>query len=146
MADQPASKSKSKDASRKRPQTVRERSQTVTGQTKTRRRVVNKTARTIWKPFQIIGEGLKVIFHPLRFVLRPFKTRPMRFVGRILAKVLLINYFRTAFHELKGVTWPNRKETVKLTFAVFIFAIIFGAVVAITDYGLDKLFHKILLS
>lgn len=99
----------------------------------------------IGKVFGAIGRFLKRIFRPFRFVLRPFKTRPARFMGRILSKILLFNYFRTSWHELRHVTWPGRKETLQLTFAVFIFAISFGLMIAVVDYGLSKLFQEVLL-
>lgn len=130
-------------AQKKRTLTVRERTQTGPKPEKTRH--VRKTAGKAAKPFQLVWTGLVMIFRPFRFVLRPFKTRPMRFIGRILAKVLLITYLRESWSELRKVTWPNRKETIKLTVAVFTFAIIFGLVIAVVDFGLDKLFRKILL-
>jgi len=55
------------------------------------------------------------------------------------------SYFRNSFKELKDVKWPNRKETTQLTIAVFAFATAFGIIITITDYGLDKLFKKVLL-
>jgi len=68
-------------------------------------------------------------------------------VGRFLNKRrhIIPSYFRNSWRELRLVTWPGRRETWKLTFAVFLFAIIFGVVISITDYGLDKLFRKVLL-
>lgn len=69
----------------------------------------------------------------------------MRFIGRFLNKLLLVNYFRASWQELKLVTWPGRRETWQLTLAVFIFAVVFGVAVAITDYGLDKIFRKVLV-
>lgn len=126
----------------KKSETVRERSQT-TGKAKSRR--VRNTATTVTKPIAAGGRGVKKGLKPFSFLLAPFKTRPMRFIGRILAKVLLINYLRSSWRELRQVTWPNRRNTVKLTTAVFIFAIVFGAIIATVDYGLDKIFHKLLL-
>lgn len=58
---------------------------------------------------------------------------------------LIPRYFREAGQELKEVTWPTRKETWRLTLAVFLFALIFGLLIAVVDYGLDKLFKKLLL-
>lgn len=58
---------------------------------------------------------------------------------------LLPRYLREAGAELKQTEWPNRRETWKLTFAVFLFAIIFGLVIALVDFGLDKVFRKVLL-
>jgi preprotein translocase SecE subunit len=97
------------------------------------------------KIFGAIGRFIKKIFVPFRFVLKPFKSRPMRFIGKLLNKILLINYFKTSWHELRQVTWPGRKETLQLTFAVFIFAIGFGLMIAVVDYGLSKLFQEVLL-
>ena len=46
---------------------------------------------------------------------------------------------------MKLVTWPGRKETRRLTMAVFLFALVFGAVAAIVDKGLDEIFKKTVL-
>ncbi|MGZ6005019.1 MAG: preprotein translocase subunit SecE [Candidatus Saccharimonadales bacterium] len=54
-------------------------------------------------------------------------------------------YFAQSFQELRKVTWPDRKQTTQLTIAVFVFAISFGIVVAITDYGLDRIFKRLLI-
>lgn len=97
------------------------------------------------KIFGPIGRFIKKIFRPFSFLLRPFKTKPMRVIGRFFKKVLLINYFASAWREVRQVTWPNRKETANLTIAVFIFAIGFGILIAIIDFGLDKLFREVLL-
>lgn len=128
----------------KRQQTVRERSQLDTDKPKVRR--VQKTAHQVGKPVKALRSGLKGVTKPLKPVAKPFQTKPVRKIGRVIAAVLLINYFRSSWRELRQVSWPDRKSTFKLTIAVFVFAIIFGAIVASADYGLDKLFHKILLS
>jgi hypothetical protein len=51
----------------------------------------------------------------------------------------------SAWKELRQVTWPGRKETRQLTLAVFVFATVFGLMVTLTDYGLDKVFKKVIL-
>lgn len=86
---------------------------------------------------------------PFRFVGRGFK-KIGSFLGRfkafrILGRVLVPYYFRNSWKELKQVTWPNGKQTRQLTIAVIIFAIIFGAVVALLDFILDKVFKEVLL-
>ena len=58
---------------------------------------------------------------------------------------LVPRYFVNAWREVRLVTWPSRKETWRLTGAVFIFAIIFGALVAVVDKGLDEVFKKLVL-
>jgi preprotein translocase SecE subunit len=74
---------------------------------------------------------------------KPVKVaaKPARFVGKIVFPV----YLRRSWQELKLVTWPNWKQSRSLTFAVLIFAVIFGVTIAIVDYGLDKLFKDVLL-
>lgn len=86
----------------------------------------------------------------LRKILRPFSLifRYARPVFRPLKKILSLifpRYFINAWREVRLVTWPNRKETWRLTGAVFIFAVIFGALVAGVDKGLDELFKKVVL-
>jgi preprotein translocase SecE subunit len=55
------------------------------------------------------------------------------------------NYFINSWREVKQVTWPSRRETWRLTGAVFVFAIVFGAMVAVIDKGLDEVFKKLVL-
>jgi len=136
---------KSKGTSPKRKLvTVRERSEN-TPANKSRVRKVTSTAKKASGPFRIIGRFIAKLAHPFRFLLAPFKTKPARFIGRMLGKVLLINYFASAWKELRQVTWPNRKETRQLTLAVFAFAVVFGVMITLTDYGLDKVFKKVIL-
>ena len=68
-------------------------------------------------------------------------------VGRFLNKRrrFIPKYFREAWAEVKLVTWPTRRESLKLTGAVVIFTVVFGLIITITDYGLDKIFRKVLL-
>jgi preprotein translocase SecE subunit len=73
---------------------------------------------------------------------------PVRGVGRgigFLSRFIIPSYFRNSWKELKLVTWPNRKQSRQLTFAVIVFATIFGILVASVDWGLDKVFKQVLL-
>jgi preprotein translocase SecE subunit len=72
---------------------------------------------------------------------------PENRLGRILRKRVRImpKFVRDAWAEVKLVSWPNRKDTLRLTMAVFIFSVIFGVFVGVLDYGLDKLFKKFIL-
>jgi preprotein translocase SecE subunit len=73
---------------------------------------------------------------------------PLRAVGRFLRKIsrfVIPPYFRNSWRELRQVAWPSRRESIRLTGAVIIFAVIFGVIVAIADYGLDKVFKKVIL-
>ncbi len=129
----------------KQKETVRERADKATNAGPKKRRL-QTGAKNASKPFRIIGRFIAKILRPLGFVLKPFKTRPARFVGRVLASVLLFRFFRDAWKELRQVIWPDRRTTVRLTFAVFAFALIFGIVIALVDFGLDKLFKKVFLN
>ncbi len=134
---------KSKDGKRKVSQTVRER--TKSSESKSNKRRLRKTAGTVARPVKAGGRGVKKALRRFSFILKPFKTRPVRAVGRILYKVLFLQFIVNSWRELKKVTWTSKRQTASLTVAVFIFAIAFGVVIAITDYGLDKLFRKVLL-
>ena len=137
-----ADKSASKAAKTKRKDlTVRQRSEQAPVEKK---RILRRTATGASRPIKATGRGIAKVFRPLRFLLWPFKTRPVRFLGRIIAAILFLRYFRESWRELKQVTWPNRKQTLQLTFAVFVFAVVFGAMITITDYGLEKLFKAII--
>jgi preprotein translocase SecE subunit len=71
-------------------------------------------------------------------------AKPVRLVGRVISWIVP-SYFINAWREVRQVHWPNRRETWRLTLAVFIFAVIFGAMVAGVDKGLDEIFKKVVL-
>ena len=117
-------------------ETVRERNEKATLKAsadagKVKKRPVRTALRTATKPFG--------------FVAKPFKLRPVRFVFKWLGLIVLPRYFRNAYKELRQVTWTSRRQTWKLTFAVLIFAVVFGFLVTVTDYGLDKIIKRIVL-
>lgn len=92
---------------------------------------------------------VKPIINPVSKSLARLNTiQPFKFIFKLLRGIGLIifpTYLRTSWTELKLVTWPNRKQSRQLTGAVLIFAVVFGAVVALVDYGLDKIFRHVLL-
>ena len=91
---------------------------------------------------QTLGKVVGVLLKPLAKIgSRLVKFRPIRLIG----KILLPSYFRGSWQELKQVRWPNRTESRQLTFAVLLFAVVFGITIAIVDYGLDKIFRNVLL-
>jgi len=103
--------------------------------------------RGFFWPIRMIGKGLtwlghrpplKQIGHGIRWF---FGLSAVRFIGRIVG----FSYIRSSWQELKQVTWPTKREGRRLTTAVIIFSIIFGALIAVVDYGLDKLFKQLLL-
>lgn len=91
---------------------------------------------------------------PKRFKSLPIKLQksyhlplPDSKVGNILSKKVHIfpSFLKNSMIELKQVEWTDRKTTMKLSFAVIVFATVFGAIVALLDIGLDKLFKEVIL-
>lgn len=125
----------------KNPETFRERA-VKANEAGDKQSFVPRIASFIWRI-------VKAIFRPIGRFLRWFFglkiMAPVRFIGRILGKVFFAKYFIESWDELRKVTWPNWKQSRQLTFAVLVFAVIFGVVIAIVDYGLDKIFRNILL-
>lgn len=136
-----AQRDNKKSGSRKRqlrkPQTVRERAEKSTTEKRPRR--LKRVGYAVAGPFKAVARvGRKEYYLPL----------PDNKVGRFLNKrrKFIPNYFRQSWQELRQVVWPDTKTTAKLTFAVFLFAIFFGVIVTVVDYGLDKLFKNLILS
>lgn len=137
MADQPAPKKRIV----KNPETFRERALKASEAeaqpdrgTRVKQaggRVLSPVARPVGKAGRQVGS-----------------LKPVRWLGkllRLIGRILLPRYFRNSWQELRQVKWPSWRESRRLTFAVLAFAIVFGAAIAIVDYGLDKLFKNVLL-
>jgi preprotein translocase SecE subunit len=114
----------------------------------------SRIKQVLLTPFKLIFRVLKAITlfianSPIgRLVKAIWKSRvftPIRFIFKIIGKVLLISYFKNAWKELRLVTWPNNRTTWRLTGAVLVFAIVFGLTVAGLDYILEKGFREVLL-
>ena len=132
MADQKPNKRRLRPA-----ETVRERAEKATQHVPKQRRL-RRAQGAVAKPLKGVSNfGRREYYLPL----------PENRLGRFLNKRRHIfpSYFRNSWRELRLVTWPSRRETWKLTFAVISFAVVFGIIIAVTDYGLDKLFRKVLL-
>ncbi len=116
---------KKKRLVRQSPQTVREQSERA-----------SQAATSAVNKKHPIRRLLGTVFSPLKFI-----WRPIRWLGRHL----IPRYFRNSFNELRQVTWPNWRQTRQLTTAVVLFAVTFGVIVSILDFGLDKVFKKVFL-
>jgi preprotein translocase SecE subunit len=117
-------------------ETVRERQ--TSAQTK-----ATKPAGPIRRTFRLLGWPFRKI--AAWRIWQSMAWKPFRFIGKWLGLILLPPYVRNSFQELKLVTWPNFRQTLRLTFAVLAFSVVFGAFIAAIDYGLDKLFKEVLL-
>jgi len=54
-------------------------------------------------------------------------------------------FIRSSFSEIRSVTWPNRRDTLRLTFAVILFSVIFGIMISLLDWGFEIIFKKVFL-
>lgn len=136
-ADKPDKPSKAKRLV-KNPETFRERAQKAAVESSSKKPRLTWLKKLLKAPFKFIGKvGRSIANFPLFKPLR----KPLRIIGLIIFPV----YFRNSFKELKLVTWPSFKESLRLTWAVLLFAIIFGTSVALVDYGLNAVFKRILL-
>ncbi len=131
MADKEPSKSKKRKV--KNPETFRERA--LKANEPSAKPGPKVAAKSGGSKMSKLGRGLSG-FKPLQPVIK---------VLRLIGKVVIPSYFRNSWKELKLVTWPSWQESRRLTFAVLIFAVIFGATIAVVDYGLDKVFRNVLL-
>ena len=136
MADTPTKPPKAKRIV-KNPETFRERAikATIEGDKAPRFTWLKKILKAPFRALRRFGQALAGFpaFKPLR--------KPLRILGLIVFPV----YFRNSWRELKLVTWPSFKQSLKLTWAVLLFAIVFGTSVALVDYGLNAVFKRLLL-
>jgi len=57
----------------------------------------------------------------------------------------LAQYFRDSWTEVAKVTWPNRKQAVKLTAAVLIFSLVIAIYIALLDVMFSNMLQKLIL-
>ncbi len=57
----------------------------------------------------------------------------------------LAQYFRDSWTELSKVTWPTRKQAIKLTAAVLIFSVVFALYIGFLDAIFSSLLQKLIL-
>lgn len=123
---------------KKQQPTIRERAQKSSGKMP-RRLKIKSAGGKLTRPFKRARSVGAKEYHPVKL--------PDNTAGRVLSTRVRIvpMYFRESWAEIKLVTWPNRSETIRLTLAVFIFAIIFAAIVAFLDTAIDKIFKELII-
>ncbi len=57
----------------------------------------------------------------------------------------LVNYFAASRAELAKVTWPNRRQTVRLTMLVILFSIVMAAILGSLDFLFSTLVQKVIV-
>jgi len=134
------------------------------GSSKSRKPRIRKTAPTVRERVEAAQAKANQVEKPKRIAAVKRLPRPsyrprlhipdnkvflaLKRVGRLLRRILswlVPRYFVNAWREVRLVVWPNRRETRRLTLAVLIFSIIFGALVSGVDKGLDELFKHFVL-
>ncbi len=65
-----------------------------------------------------------------------------KFIFRFFSKFKVLY---SPISELKLVTWPDRRTTLRLTSAVVFFSVIFGIMVSLLDWGFELVFKKVFL-
>ncbi|PID32417.1 hypothetical protein CR970_00645 [Candidatus Saccharibacteria bacterium] len=121
----------------KRTETLRQRAERTADSTPRTRRL-RSTAGAAGRPFKAARRvGRKEYHLPL----------PDNRLGRFLNKKcsLVPRFLRNAWQEIRQVDLPRFPMVVRLTIAVFVFSTVFGLVIAIVDFGLDKVFRKVFL-
>lgn len=106
----------------KKIETLREKAEKAAASSSKEPRRLQEKTRRLGKPLKVVG-------------------RPFSFIGRFLVP----RYFRNSWRELRQVTWPKFGESLRLTFAVFVFGAVFTILVAVLDLGLDKVFKEVFL-
>jgi preprotein translocase SecE subunit len=134
--EMPSSSSQKKPRLRKSAPTIRERAEAQATASEAKPSRIAKTAARAARP-------LKRVKIPAERFPKPLRTA-VKFILRAL-RWLVPNYFVESWREVRQVTWPARRETWRLTTAVFIFAIVFGALVAGVDKILDAIFKNFVL-
>jgi len=98
---------------------------------------IRKAASSAVKPVGKVGNALKTEYH----LVKPKENAGFFTKSRSLTP----KYISNSLGEIKNVTWPGRKETWKLVFAVYVFALSMGVFIAVLDYGLEKVFKQVIL-
>lgn len=57
----------------------------------------------------------------------------------------IVNFFKEVYGELQKVVWPSRRQTIRYTTTVIVFSVVVAAILGAADYGLLKLFEKIVV-
>ena len=59
-------------------------------------------------------------------------------IGKAIA-----GFFKGIVSEIKKVTWPTKKQVVSNTLSVLAFCLVVGAIIWLSDFGLDALMSLI---
>lgn len=86
-----------------------------------------------------IGKSVTKVTAPIR------STKAWKWLRKYVLRSPFGGYFVSSWQELKQVTWPDRKTSVKLTGVVITFTLIFVAFTALLDLGFERVAREIFL-
>lgn len=99
-----------------------------------------KVSKVITVPFSAGLAGMKKVTAPIRSNKMWKKSR------RTFLKSPFKGYFKDSLKELKQVTWPDRRTSLRLTGIVIVFSVIFAIITTLLDIGFDRLAKEIFLN
>ncbi len=56
----------------------------------------------------------------------------------------LFDYLAASRAELTKVSWPNRRQTIRLTLVVIVFSLVMAAILGALDLGFSTLLQKVI--
>jgi preprotein translocase subunit SecE len=69
-----------------------------------------------------------------------YKSQP-----QVVAKKRRFTFFADVIGELRKVTWPSRRDTIRLTIIVILVCGAVGAFLGVLDYGFSELVARVFL-
>jgi len=57
----------------------------------------------------------------------------------------VVTYFKESWQELGKISWPNRKQTIRLTIGVIVFSILLAIFMGLVDLGFSALVKKLII-
>lgn len=91
-------------------------------------------------PFRAVERLFKTVSSPIR------NNKTWKRARKSFLKSPFKGYFKDSFQELKKVTWPDRKTSLRLTGIVIIFSVVFAVITTLLDIGFDRLAKEIFLN
>jgi preprotein translocase subunit SecE len=138
MAKNEAKANKKLTRKRKQAETVRQKAEKESVKRKKPTKV-GAIKQKVHKPLSTLGRVASKEYHPIKV--------PDKKGVRVLNKRVkyIPQSIKNSWAELKQVTWPSRKDALKLSFAVIIFSICFAVFVQVLDFLFSKVVKEIIL-
>ena len=138
MAETDPKSKKAEARKRKEPETIRQKADKET-EKRIKPTKKSRLKSKVSKPLSTLHKAATKEYHPI-------KVPEKKGIKHLNKKVHIIpKFLKNAWAELKLVTWPTKKEAMKLTFAVIAFSIVFAVFVQALDYIFSRVVKEIIL-